>query len=48
MLEAIGWLIVIGLSVLAFMFVSAGLGALIGNALAAVRRAFALRPPSGE
>ena len=38
LMDAIAWLVVIGLAVLAFMFVSAALGALVGNVLGALRR----------
>jgi hypothetical protein len=39
LMDAVAWLIFIGVAILAIMFASAGLGALIGNVLAAFRRA---------
>jgi len=38
LMNGVAWLVVIGLCVLVFMFASAGLGALIGNLIVAVRR----------
>jgi hypothetical protein len=38
LMNGVAWLVVIGLGVLAFMFASAGLGALIGNTIVALRR----------
>ena len=38
LMNAIAWLVVIGSGVLAVMFASAGLGALIGNLIVAFRR----------
>lgn len=38
LMDGLAWLVVIGLAILVFMFASAGLGALIGNLLVAVRR----------
>jgi len=38
LMDGLAWLVVIGLAVLLFMFASAGLGALIGNLIVAVRR----------
>jgi hypothetical protein len=36
--DIVGWLIVIGLAVLAFMFLGAGLGAMIGKTIVFFRR----------
>jgi hypothetical protein len=38
LMNGAAWVVVIGLAVVAFMLVSAGLGALIGNALALFKR----------
>jgi hypothetical protein len=38
LMDGVAWLVVIGLGILAFMFASAGLGALIGNLVVAIRR----------
>ena len=37
LMDAVAWLIVIGLGVLAFMFAGAALGALIGNLIVGIR-----------
>ena len=38
LMDGVAWLIVIGLAILVFIFAGAGLGALIGNLIVAVRR----------
>lgn len=38
LMDGVAWLVVIGLGILLFMFAGAGLGALIGNMIVAVRR----------
>jgi hypothetical protein len=38
LMDGVAWVAVIGVAVVAFMLVTAGLGALIGNAIALLKR----------